>query len=163
MFIRTIVAASGVALAFAGAAQAQALGNYSGTQANGAGISMTVATDTTTGSPEITGFGVSITGNCRPSGSINTGWGIGPNVDFAHGKARFVFGNGYPYLFLNVVLSVDSSNNVTGTIVESTPSFAAYTKFPKKAIFCSVPKQSFTMTYQGMNAIKMPAHTNYVR
>lgn len=162
MLIRTLTLAGAACTLLASAASAQALGNYSGTQANGAGISMTVTTDSATGKPEITSFGVSITANCKPSGSINTGWGIGPNVDFSStGTAKFVFGNGYPYLYLNVALSVDANNNVTGTITEATPSFASYTTKPSRAIFCSVPKQSFTMSYTGAAAARIAPHVTF--
>lgn len=158
MFVRTIAAA----LLLSGAALAQANGNYSGTEANGAGISMTVATDTTTGLPEITGFSVGITGNCKPSGMVSTSWGFGPNVDIVNNKAKVALN--FIYDDSQVSLAFGANNTVSGTVQSVTPILLAVTKgFPRRALFCFSPKQSFTMTYQGAAAVRMPAHTNYVQ
>ena len=158
MFIRTIAAA----LLVSGAALAQANGNYSGTEADGSAISMTVATDASTGLPEITGFSVGIMGTCKPSGTVNTSWGWGPNVDVVNNQAKF--GLNFIYDDSQISLTFGANNTVSGTVQSVTSILASVPKgFPKRALFCSSPLQSFTMTYTGPAAIKMPAHYHYAR
>ncbi len=153
MFIRSMAAALltvGIATSQTAFAASVANGSYSGSQANpNAGVSMTVSTDTSTGKPQITGFGLGVIGNCTPSGSVDTGWGFNPGVDFVGNKASFVFS--FDYLWVKVSLTV-SGDNVTGTIAYDTPIFAPYTKAPAKSLFCKIPTQSFTMTYQGSSS-----------
>jgi hypothetical protein len=163
MFIRSLAATLMAGIVFTQAASAATVqnGSYSGSQANSAGINMTVTTDTTTGKPEITGFGLTITGNCKPSGTGNLGWGFNPGTDFVGDKARFVFGDDNLYVSVSLAVSGDT---VTGTVTSAMPIFAPYTKAPKSALFCSVPAQSFTMTYQGTASVAPSApHVLVVR
>ena len=163
MFIRSLFAAAVLPLAFASAAQAQALGNYRGTQANGAYISMTLSKDMKTGLPEITDMSLEIKGTCKPSGTVDTGWGVGLQVDVKNNKASFTFGAGYPYLYVTASMTF-SGNSVAGTITSYTPVFTPVAiGHPTAAQFCTAAQQSFKMTYSGANALPdLPAGFTFI-
>lgn len=160
MYVR-MIGMIGAALLLSGAAHAQALGNYSGTLANGASISMTLTADPTTGAPQVTSMGISIQGNCKPSGTVNEGWGWNPGVDFIKGKLSYSTDTGYAYFYVKLT-GTASGSTISGTISESTPIFAPWTKQPKSALFCSSGPQAYTLTYQGTTAAARPAqHVNF--
>lgn len=158
MFIRAVAAG----LLLSGAAYGQTLGNYSGTMSNGANISMTLTADPNTGAPQISSFGLSINGNCKPSGSTSQGWGFNPGADFSAKKVSFTTDPGYAYFYIGFT-GKSVGDTVSGTIYAYTPVLAPFTGKPSKALFCYTGKLTYSMTLQpGAEFQARPAgHMNY--
>ena len=140
-----IVMAAAAATALLSPACAQTAGTYTGSQANGANLSVTVGTDPNNGALAITGLGVGIIGSCKPgTTTANTGWGLGLTQDLTGPSAKVVYSFDYFYTELSLKFS---GNTVTGTVTSYTPIFATVDSGrPKKAVFCTSPKQSFSAT-----------------
>ena len=126
-------------------ASAQTAGTYSGMQANGANLSVTVGTDPNNGALAITALGVGIIGSCKPgTTTANTGWGLGLNQDLTGSSAKVIYSFDYFYTELTLKFS---GNTVSGTVTSYTPIFADVNSGrPKKAVFCTSPKQTFSAT-----------------
>jgi hypothetical protein len=127
-------------------------GTYSGTSADGQNFSFIVGT-AGDGALQIQSVNLGITATCNPGGTtFMTGWGLGGNgVDLSTAKTTYLF-NG-PYLYLTVAIAFKPGNpaTATGTITSYTPTFKPLTDGstgrPKKAVFCTSAKQSFTTTF----------------
>ena len=136
---------AGASLSICTNACAQTAGTYTGSQANGANLSVTVGTDPNNGSLAITALGVGIIGSCTPgTTTVNTGWGLGLTQDLTGSSAKVTYS--FDYFYTQLTLNF-SGNTVTGTVTSYTPIFAAVNSGrPKKAVFCTSPKQSFSAT-----------------
>ncbi len=150
-----VVVAAAASTAIHHPAHAQTAGTYSGTQANGANLSVTVGMDPNNGALAITALNVGIIGDCNPgTTTVNTSWGLGLNQDLTGRSAKVVYS--FNYLYTEVSLKF-SGSSVTGTVTSYTPIFASVDSGrPKKAVFCTSPKQSFTAT---LGAPQAASHT----
>jgi hypothetical protein len=130
-------------------ASAWEAGTYGGTSADGQNFSFVVG-QADDGALQIQSVNLGITATCNPGGTtFMTGWGLGGNgTDLTKANTTYVF-NG-PYLYLTVAIAFKAGNpaTATGTLTSYTPTFAPLangsTSHPKKAIFCTSAKQSFT-------------------
>jgi hypothetical protein len=81
-----------LAAAFANPAAAQLQGTYTGTSADGQGLTFVVGTDANNSEPEITSASVSFIAPCKKSTyTLYQGEGWGPNADVVSGKVTAVF------------------------------------------------------------------------
>jgi len=128
---------------FAGTAEAQKAGTYSGTSADGAFISLTV---TGTGPFTITSMNVNFIAPCNVGSPANEGWGffLGQMVV----PAGMQFSTGNDYYLTTGSLSFPSNNKVKGTVISRTAVFDPAFSPPHGARFCTSPKQKFNLTYQ---------------
>ena len=159
MLVRAVLAGCVASLAFghADSARAQALGNYAGTQANGASINFTVATDSSNGDPEITSFGLGIAGTCTGNTTVNTGIGVGFATDIVADKAHLLFDGNQTY-FTAAVTFAPGGNTASGTITTYTVIFAPKPSgHPTKALFCHTGAQTFTVSLSSAAAVSLPA------
>jgi len=142
-----LVALAAVAFAGLGAAHAQAVGTYSGTQINDQTISFTVATDADTGNPEVTAVNFGVTATCSDGSTLNTGFGTGASQDIVGDKATVTLSDFDLYYVLSIKFAGSSAS---GTLTVDLPAFASVASGPpKKAIFCQAGKQTFTATLGG--------------
>ena len=125
-------------------ANAQRVGTYSGTQANGATFSLTVTQKKKTF--ELSGLGVGITTTCPDGEKINEDTGIGfepvpiPNPNFTFELLA------NPELYVKAVMTFDdATQSVSGTIASYVPALDKFTKKPKRSETC-ISAQSFTAT-----------------
>ncbi|MEO8925970.1 MAG: hypothetical protein ABI306_02295 [Caulobacteraceae bacterium] len=137
-------------LALAGAAAtpaaAQTVGSYTGTAADGSGLQFTVATDTVTGKPEITGVSLGFSDACGDHTTFNSGWGFGVNQDVIGHRIRFVSTYNYFTFHVSLVFSADGSS-ATGTIASIVPSLSPVGPDPERSTFCSKGSQSLGLMY----------------
>ncbi len=142
-------AAAALAAVLAGPAAAQVAGVYSGTSADGNGISFTVSTDTNTGVLAITSAGVGFTAPChRSTYVLNTGWGWGPTNDIANHKVTSVNNGTYFDITFSLLFSNDGQS-ATGTITTISPALDnPPTHVARNALYCVSPKQTLSLTLQ---------------
>jgi hypothetical protein len=144
-----------LAAALATPAAAQTAGTYNGTQANGQGYALTLSTDPNNGMLAITAGSVGVdTTLCKPAGEGNVGWGFGTLTDVTGPRMSFTFG--FPDFYTVQSLHFHGST-VTGTITSYEAVFSPSTGRPRKASFCTVPKQTFTATLGAAPAGAKPA------
>jgi hypothetical protein len=129
---------------FASQASAQQVGTYSGSQANGAPISITVEQHKT--SLYLSGVGIGIMTTCPDGEAVNENVGLGiepikidrPKFDFK------LLAN--PELYVAASMKFDNATqSVAGTITAIVPALDEFTKHPKKSETC-ISKQGFTAT-----------------
>jgi hypothetical protein len=151
-----ILAGSGLSAA---ALAAPTAGTYTGTSADGQGISLTVGTDGN-GDLAITSASISIQATCMPGGTTAyTGWGYGQDAVIA--KNKFSYVESFDYLY-EPVKGTFSGDTITGTISSDVPGFAAVTKgAPTKSVFCKSLTQSFTATLSASASLKAPGVAIY--
>ena len=129
---------------FASQASAQLVGTYSGTQANGAPISVTVEQHNT--SLYLSGVGVGIMTTCPDGEAVNENVGLGIEpIRIARPNFAFkLLAN--PELYVSASMEFDNaSQSVAGTITVYVPALDEFTKRPKKSETC-ISKQAFTAT-----------------
>jgi hypothetical protein len=125
-------------------AQAQMVGTYNGTQANGATFSLTVTQKKNTF--ELSGLGVGITTKCPDGEAVNEDTGIGfEPVPIPQPKFTFeLLAN--PELYVKVaMLFDDGTQSVSGTVTSYVPALDIFTKHPRKSETC-ISSQKFTAT-----------------
>lgn len=152
------------ALSFAAPGQAQQVGTYSGTTADGSGLSFTVGTDPNNGAFEFTGAGIGFNAFCKRSNyDWGTGWGFGLSQDIVSGSNNVVVNaNSYNYFYINYKLTFVDANTIQGTVNTVTAALEPGDP-PTKADFCKAPKnQSFTATFQGAGLFKPPPAGTFV-
>ena len=149
-------AAAALAVTLAQPAAAQVAGTYSGTAADGSGLSFTVGTDSNTCLPAIIGASISFSAPCKKSTTVlQTGWGYNPNADISNGKVTYNYDFTYLTNAVSLTFSTDGQS-ATGTIASISPTLDPVGAKPKKALFCSSPKQALSVTLQ-TTAKAMPA------
>ena len=132
---------------YASPALAWKAGTYEGTSADGQDIKFVVGTDSTSGKLQILSFNFGITAPCYPGTyTFQTAWGFGGNgVDLTTAKTTYTYSFGYVYMIASITYG---PGGATGTITSYTPTFApVISGHPKKSVFCTSPKQSFTTSY----------------
>ncbi len=146
---RSFVAFSVAAIAacLATQAAAQSAGTYTGTDASGDALSITLGTDTNTGKLAILADSVNLPAapNCKPATTESPeGYSTGFLQDLTGNKATLTFS--VPQIY-TVTTMTFSGDQVTGTITTDEPIFVNVASgAPRKASFCSIPKQSYTLT-----------------
>jgi hypothetical protein len=166
MRTRTILLATLGMAAWASVCQAQQVGTYSGTTADGNGLSFTVGIDSNNGAYEFTGAGIGFTAYCKRSNYyLNEGWSFGLGQDIVSGNNNVVVNaNQYNYFYINYNLTFTDNSTITGKVTSDTAVFEPGNP-PTKADFCKAPKnQTFTATFQGAGVQKAPpagAAVNY--
>ena len=144
----THTAAAALLLALAQPAAAQVAGVYTGTAADGSGVTFTVGTDPNTGALAVISVGIGFSAPCKNNTFVlQTGWGYNPNADISNGKVSW----NYDFNYLSSAISLNFAGNgqsATGTITSISPTLYTVGPKPKKALFCSSPKQSLTVTLQ---------------
>jgi hypothetical protein len=143
MHITTFAAAAFI-IATPFAAGAQTPGTYSGFQANGAPISLTV--EAHNDKLYLSGFGVGITTTCPDGEPINENVGVGFEPKRLQ-NPHFVFKLlANPELYIDAPVTFDNGNNtVSGTVTTFVPALDTFTGKPKKSETCK-SSQSFTAT-----------------
>jgi hypothetical protein len=162
MRTRTILLATIGIAAWASVCQAQQVGTYSGTTADGNTLSFTIGIDANTGAYEFTGAGLGMTSYCKHSNYyFNTGWGFGLGQDIVSGNNNVVVNaNQYNYFYINYNLTFPDNNTIQGTVNSDVAAFEPGDP-PRKADFCKAPKNmTFTATFQGNDGrAPLPAGT----
>jgi len=148
---RLLTAAAAVAAlaAAAGPTAAQVAGTYSGTSADGNGVSFTVATDPNNGDLAITSASISISALCSDGSTFNTGWGFGfsPLPDIINHKVTSKGGGPYLTTDLNLTFSADNQS-AKGFILEIVPTLTPVGPAPKKALICRTKRQTMGVNLQ---------------
>ncbi|MGD0864132.1 MAG: hypothetical protein ABSA49_01110 [Rhizomicrobium sp.] len=143
------------AIAASTSAEAQQVGTYTGTSADGQYLDFTVGTDPNTNSLAVLEAGINFDAVCKGGyPNLLQSWGLGFTQDITDRKAAIVFPGQDIYVTANLVFS-GNGNTVTGTITTRVVAFAPSTAAPTKAEFCESAKQAFTATYSA-DAAKPP-------
>jgi hypothetical protein len=145
-----------LALSLAGPAAAQVAGVYSGTAADGSGLSFTVGTDSNTNLPAIISASISFTAACKGTTTpLQNGWGYNPNADISGRKVTYNYDFDYLSNAVSLTFSADGQT-ATGTIASISPTLTPVGPKPTKALFCSSKKQSLSLTLQPATAKVTP-------
>ena len=125
-------------------ANAQMAGTYSGVQANGAPITLTVTVND--GKTYLSGFGVGINTTCPDGEAINENVGIGFEPERLR-EPHYVFTLlANPELFVNAPFTFhNDKNTVSGLVTTYVPALDTFTGRPKKSETCK-SSQTFTAT-----------------
>jgi hypothetical protein len=146
-FVQACSAAS-LAIALAGPAAAQVAGVYSGTAADGSGLSFTVGTDPNNSSPAIVGASISFSAPCRGTTStLQTGWGFNPNADISNRKVTYNYDFDYLSNAVSLTFSADGQT-ATGFIASISPTLSPVGPKPTKALYCASRRQALSLTLQ---------------
>jgi hypothetical protein len=141
-------------------AAAQVAGTYSGSSADGSGVSFTVATDPSNGDLAITSAVIFYGAPCKASTVTNYGgWGYGLNADIVNGVTS---NNTYTPNFditFSLKFSADGQT-ATGDITTLIGILDTDETPPKKSLFCESKKQKMSVSLQSGDA-KLPALTGH--
>jgi hypothetical protein len=144
----SICGAALIAAAIATPAAAQVPGTYSGTTADGSGLSFVVGTDPNTGSLAVTSASIFFSAPCRGSTYVlNTGWGFGLADDIANGKVTISQVDNYFHFAITLDFSSDGQS-ATGKITSTSPTLYPVSTRPTKALICTSPKQALNLTLE---------------
>jgi len=145
-----------LAAALATPAAAQEAGVYAGTSADGVGIQFTVGTDSGNGDLALTSAGIGFSAPCKNSTYVlNTGWGFGLTADIVNRKVKYVAIDNYFVFTFSLDFSADGQT-ATGTIISVSPTLSPVSNKPKKALICTSPKQTLSLTLQPASAKVSP-------
>jgi opacity protein-like surface antigen len=154
--MKYLLATAALAAGLASPAAAQVLGTYTGTSADGNGVSVTVGTDPNNNDLAITGASVGFSAPCKGSTGfvLDTGWGFNPNADIVNGKVTVNYD--FSYLSSTITLTFNNNTNTaSGFITDISPTLYVVGPKPKKALFCESAKQAVTLTFSG--TARLPA------
>ena len=145
-----------LAAALATPASAQLQGTYTGTSADGQGLTFVVGTDPNNSEPEVTGASVGFSAPCKNSiYTLNEGEGWGPNADIVNHKVTTIFS--FPGFYNKLTLKFSSNGQTaTGTIESIAPYLNPANSPPKNSLFCESPKQTMSVTYSPSD-VRAPA------
>jgi hypothetical protein len=137
-----------LALSLAGPAAAQVAGTYTGTSADGSGLTFVVATDPNTGALAVTSAIVFYSAPCKGSTTVlDTGWGYGLTADVTSRAVTNDTSGSYFDINFSLKFAPDGQS-ATGTIASISPDLDPSTTPPTKALFCESKKQKLTLTLQ---------------
>ncbi len=142
---RTILLTLGLVTAASLPAAAQTVGTYTGTTADGQGVSFTVTQDSASGDYSITGENISFSAPCANSTvTLNTAWGTGYTVPITNHVAKLALQDSY--FFFSGTLHF-TGNTLSGTLASTSPNlnYNGNNK-PTKALFCVSPAQAVSAT-----------------
>lgn len=134
------------ALALAGPAAAQVAGVYSGTSADGNGVSFTVDPDGS-GGFKVTSAVVFFSDVCSDASILNTGWGYGLDQPIVARKVSDTTAGPYFTITFNLKFS-NNGQTATGSVTSYSPTLTPIGPKPKKALFCSSPQQDMGVSLQ---------------
>ena len=141
------LALAGVCACAISPAAAQVAGTYSGTTADGNGVSFTVATDPNTGVLAVTGATVFFSDMCRDGSTLNTGWGYGLNQDIVARKVSNTTAGSYFTITFNLNFAANGQS-ATGRVASFSPSLNPVGPHPTSALYCKSAMQSMSVTLQ---------------
>jgi hypothetical protein len=151
---------AGLAMLFSGAAEAQHIGTYTGTTADGAAVNITVDKDTGTGNFEVTllSFGVDMA--CSKSGeTLSTlGIGLGTGHDIVNHQFHYSSAN-FTDISLVTDMTFHGTDGIKGTVAAAVAAFnpaLGHDTFAKMIQRCADPNQTFTATRTSAPARPMP-------
>lgn len=145
--VRNTVFAAAALACFAGTADAQKVGTYSGTAADGTFISFSVDKNGTGGSFRFTNGDVNFEAKCtHPARTASEGWGFFMGQDIVAGANPFHSGN--DYYDTRGTMKFAGAHTLKGSITSVTAVFTPNGDPPTKAQFCKSAKQSFILTFQ---------------
>jgi hypothetical protein len=143
----SIAAIAAFTAGLAGTASAQIIGTYTGTTADGNGLTFIVDTDTNTGALALTSASIGFSAPCKGEAfTLNTGWGYGLTSDIVAHKVSVTTNDNYFYFVYSLKFSTDGQT-ATGTLEAISPTVYPVTGKPTKALFCTSPKQTLTLSY----------------
>jgi hypothetical protein len=155
---------SALGLFAASAAQAQQIGNYTGTTDDGSSVLITVAQDPNNANLEVTvvAFGVSLL--CQKSNETLSyiGIGVGDGGDIRNGKFSYV-SSGFFDIDLVTSMTFHGTKSVKGRVGANFAAFdpaIGHETLTNKVQVCVSKPQSFSATFSGTDArIDLPAGT----
>jgi len=159
----SIYGAAVIAAALAIPATAQEVGTYSGTSADGQGLSFAVGTDPNNGDPQLINATIFFSAPCKNSTYVlSTGWGFGLSNDIVRGKVKFVTPDNYFTFTVNLTFSADGQS-ATGTIESVAPTLYKVGAHPTKALICTSPSQALSLTLQPADAVTSKPNQQSIR
>lgn len=152
------LALAGFAACAISPAAAQVAGTYSGTTADGNGVSFTVATDPNTHVLAVTSASVGFSDICHDGSILGEGWGYGLNQDIVARKVTNTTAGAYFTIKFSMTFSVNGQS-ATGWISSFSPTLSPVGPKPTRALFCKSLGQSMSLTLQppAMSQFKPPA------
>ncbi len=138
--------AAALALAVASPAAAQVAGTYSGTSADGNGVSFDVASDGVGGFNVVNAV-VFFSDVCKDASILNQGWGYGLNAPIVSRKASDTTANPYFTITFDLKFSNDGQT-ATGHVTSYSPTLSPVGPTPNKALFCKSAKQDMGVALQ---------------
>jgi hypothetical protein len=159
----SIYGAAVIAASMAIPAAAQEIGTYSGTSADGQSVSFGVGTDPNNGDPQLINATIFLSAPCKSSTYVlDTGWGIGLSSDIVRGKVRFVSSDNYFTFTVDLTFSADGQT-ATGTIESVAPTLYKVGAHPTKALICTSPSQTLSVTLQPADAVTSKPNQQSIR
>jgi len=143
--IAILISSALISIAPIGALDAQTVGTYHGTSADGANITMQVTE--TSGVFYFGSANVEMLADCtHPVRTADEAWGFSLGQAIVAGTNNVHSGNDY----YNTDLALHFANNkvIKGTITSETAVFVPGPTPPKAAQFCKAAKQAFTLTLE---------------
>jgi len=138
---RTLLLAA-AAVCIAGTAEAQKVGTYSGTAADGTFVSFSVTKPAA--NFQFTNGDVNFMAACtNPARTANEGWGFFLGQDIVAGSNPFHSSN--DYYDVRGAMHFVNNNTISGQITSFTAVFVPGQDPPKTAQFCKSAKQGFTL------------------
>ncbi len=141
------------------AAQAQQIGTYTGTAQDGSSVTLTVAQDPNNANLEVTveGFGLTLVCQKTKETLYYIGIGLGDGQDIIDKKFSYASSD---FFDIDLVTSMTfKGNSVKGKVSGGLSAFdpaSGHTKATNKVQACVSPNQSFTATFSGPAAAKLP-------
>ncbi|MEI9929095.1 MAG: hypothetical protein WDM89_00650 [Rhizomicrobium sp.] len=154
------LATTAIAATVASTAQAQQIGTYTGTAQDGSSVTITVAQDPNNSNLEVTVLGFGLTMLCQKSKETLSyiGIGLGDGQDIVNKKFSYASSD---FFDIDLVTSMTfKGNGVKGKVGGNLSAFnpaSGHTTLTDKVQACVSPNQSFTATFSGPGAAKLPA------
>lgn len=164
MRLSKLFVTSALGLLAASAAQAQAIGNYTGTTADGSSVTITVAQDPNNANLEIKVIAFGISALCEKSKeTLNyIGIGFGDGYDIVNGKFSYVSSD-FSNIDLVTSMTFHGTQSVKGRVGVNFAAFdpaIGHEKLTTKVQACVSPTQTFSATNGGDSAgLDLPAGT----
>jgi hypothetical protein len=150
----------GVAMLFATAAEAQHIGTYTGTTADGAAATIVVAKDPNNGNLEVKDISFDLDLPCSKSGETLSfiGVGLGDGQDIVNHQFSYASSNFFD-IDLVVNMTFHGTDGIKGTVAGALAAFNPandHTTFVKQVQRCFDPNQTFTATRTSAPAATRP-------
>jgi hypothetical protein len=155
-------------LVIASAAQAQQIGNYTGTTADGSSVTITVAQDPNNENLEVKVISFGITALCQKSKETlyYIGIGLGDGSDIVDGKFSYT-SSGFFDINLVTSMTFHGAQSVKGKVGVNFAAFnpaIGHQTLTDKVQVCVSKNQSFSATFSGTEGgLDLPAGTMTVR
>jgi len=163
MKILSVYAAAIIAAAIATPASAQEIGTYTGTSADGQGLTFEVGTDPNNGDPQLINATIFFSAPCKNNSYVlDTGWGFGLSNDIVKRKVKFVTSDNYFTFTVDLTFATDGQT-ATGTIESVAPTLYKVGAHPKEALICTSPSQALSLTLQPAGSVTSKPNQQSVR